>query len=133
MTFMAEMSIKKQRPKNLDLTSIRLPLPGKVSILHRVSGAGIFLMLPLLLWIFQASVTSPESFEAFKAVASHPLAKLILAGLIWAYMHHFCAGIRFLLLDVHVGVELQSARQSAAVVLAVSLVLTAVLWGVLLW
>ncbi|WP_026687296.1 succinate dehydrogenase, cytochrome b556 subunit [Azovibrio restrictus] len=130
---MAEMSIKKQRPKNLDLTSIRLPLPGKVSILHRVSGAGIFLMLPLLLWIFQASVTSPESFEAFKAVASHPLAKLILAGLIWAYMHHFCAGIRFLLLDVHVGVELQSARQSAAVVLAVSLVLTAVLWGVLLW
>lgn len=130
---MAEMSIKKQRPKNLDLTSIRLPLPGKVSILHRVSGAGIFLMLPLLLWIFQASVTSPESFEAFKVVASHPLAKLILAGLIWAYMHHFCAGIRFLLLDVHVGVELQSARQSAAVVLAVSLVLTAVLWGVLLW
>lgn len=130
---MAEMSIKKQRPKNLDLTSIRLPLPGKVSILHRVSGAGIFLMLPLLLWIFQASVTSPESFEAFKAVASHPLVKLILAGLIWAYMHHFCAGIRFLLLDVHVGVELQSARQSAAVVLAVSLVLTAVLWGVLLW
>lgn len=130
---MAEMSIKKQRPKNLDLTSIRLPLPGKVSILHRVSGAGIFLMLPLLLWIFQASVTSPESFEVFKAVASHPLAKLILAGLIWAYMHHFCAGIRFLLLDVHVGVELQSARQSAAVVLAVSLVLTAVLWGVLLW
>lgn len=130
---MAEMSIKKQRPKNLDLTSIRLPLPGKVSILHRVSGAGIFLMLPLLLWIFQASVTSPESFEAFKAVASHPLAKLILAGLIWAYMHHFCAGIRFLLLDVHVGVELQPARQSAAVVLAVSLVLTAVLWGVLLW
>ncbi|MCE1172780.1 MAG: succinate dehydrogenase, cytochrome b556 subunit, partial [Azovibrio sp.] len=75
------MSIKKQRPKNLDLTSIRLPLPGKVSILHRVSGAGIFLMLPLLLWIFQASVTSPESFDAFKAVASHPLAKLILAGL----------------------------------------------------
>lgn len=130
---MAEMSIKKQRPKNLDLTSIRLPLPGKVSILHRVSGAGIFLMLPLLLWIFQTSVTSPESFEAFKAVASHPLAKLILAGLIWAYMHHFCAGIRFLLLDVHVGVELQPARQSAAVVLAVSLVLTAVLWGVLLW
>lgn len=130
---MAEMSIKKQRPKNLDLTSIRLPLPGKVSILHRVSGAGIFLMLPLLLWIFQASVTSPESFEAFKAVVGHPLAKLILAGLIWAYMHHFCAGIRFLLLDVHVGVELQPARQSAAVVLAVSLVLTAVLWGVLLW
>lgn len=129
---MAEMSIKK-RPKNLDLTSIKLPLPAKLSILHRVSGVGIFLMLPLLIWIFQASVTSPESFEAFKAVASHPLVKLILAGLVWAYMHHFCAGIRFLLLDVHVGVDLQSARQSSVVVFAVSLALTAVLWGVLLW
>ncbi len=129
---MAEVSIKK-RPKNLDLSTIRLPLPGKLSILHRVSGVGIFLMLPVLLWLFQASVTSPESFDAFKAVAGHPLAKLILAGLIWAYMHHFCAGIRFLLLDVHVGVDLQSARKSAGIVFAVSLALTVVLWGVLLW
>lgn len=129
---MAEMSIKK-RPKNLDLTSIKLPLPAKLSILHRVSGVGIFLMLPLLLWIFQASVTSPESFAAFQAVAGHPLLKLILAGLIWAFMHHFCAGIRFLLLDMHVGVDLQPARQSSVVVFAVSLALTAVLWGVLLW
>ena len=129
---MAEMSIKK-RPKNLDLTSIKLPLPGKLSILHRVSGVGIFLMLPLLLWIFQASVTSPESFAAFKAAAAHPLLKLILAGLIWAYMHHFCAGIRYLLLDMHVGIDLPSARQSAVIVFAVSLALTVVLWGVLLW
>lgn len=129
---MAEMSIKK-RPKNLDLTSIRLPLPGKLSILHRVSGVGIFLMLPVLLWMFQTSVTSAESFAAFQAVASHPLVKLILAGLIWAYMHHFCAGIRYLLLDVHVGVDLESARQSSVIVFAVSLTLTAVLWGVLLW
>ena len=130
---MAEMSIKKQRPKNLDLTSIKLPLPGKLSILHRVSGVGIFLMLPLLLWIFQASVSSPESFAAFKAVAGLPLVKLILAGLTWAYMHHFCAGIRYLLLDVHVGVDLQSARRSAGIVFAVSLTLTVILWGVLLW
>lgn len=129
---MAEMSIKK-RPKNLDLTSIKLPLPGKLSILHRVSGVGIFLMLPLLLWIFQASVSSPESFAAFKAVAGLPLVKLILAGLTWAYMHHFCAGIRYLLLDVHVGVDLQSARRSAGIVFAVSLTLTVILWGVLLW
>ncbi len=129
---MAEMSIKK-RPKNLDLTSIKLPLPGKLSILHRVSGVGIFLMLPLLLWIFQASVSSPESFAAFKEVAGLPLVKLILAGLTWAYMHHFCAGIRYLLLDVHVGVDLPSARQSAGIVFAVSLTLTVILWGVLLW
>ncbi|MCX8146067.1 MAG: succinate dehydrogenase, cytochrome b556 subunit [Azovibrio sp.] len=129
---MAEMSIKK-RPKNLDLTTIRLPLPGKLSILHRISGVGIFLMLPLLLWMFQASVTSPDTFAAFQAALGHPLVKLILAGLTWAYLHHFCAGIRFLLLDMHVGVDLASARQSAGIVFAVSLTLTVILWGVLLW
>lgn len=130
---MAEIAIKKARPKNLDLTTIRLPLPAKVSILHRVSGAGIFLCLPILLWLFQSSLTSAETFAIFKAVAAHPVAKLLLAGLIWAYMHHFCAGIRFLLLDLHVGIDLQSARASSVAVLVVSLVLTAILWGVVLW
>ena len=128
---MAEMTIKK-RPKNLDLTTIRLPLPGKLSILHRVSGAGLFLCLPILLWLFQCSVTSPESFEYFLAVASHPIVKLLLAGLIWAFLHHFFAGIRYLLLDIHVGVELEDARRSSVIVFALSLSLTLILWGVLL-
>jgi succinate dehydrogenase / fumarate reductase cytochrome b subunit len=132
MTFMAEMSIKKQRPKNLDLTTIRLPLPGKLSILHRVSGAGLFLCLPILLWLFQSSVTSAETFAVFKAVAGNFLVKVILAGLIWAFMHHFCAGIRYLLLDVHVGLDKEAANLSSKIVFAVSLILTAVLWGVLL-
>ena len=129
---MAEMSIKKQRPKNLDLTTIKLPLPGKVSILHRVSGAGLFLCLPLILWLFSASVNSPETFVAFKSIFSSLPAKVILAGLIWAYIHHFCAGIRFLLLDLHVGIEKEAARKSAAVVFAVSIPLTLIFWGVLL-
>lgn len=129
---MAEMSIKKQRPKNLDLTTIRLPLAAKLSILHRVSGAGLFLCLPILLWLFQASVTSAETFAVFKAVAGSFLVKVILAGLIWAFMHHFCAGIRFLLLDVHVGLDKEAANLSSKIVFAVSLILTAVLWGVLL-
>lgn len=129
---MAEMSIKKQRPKNLDLTTIKLPLPGKVSILHRVSGAGLFLCLPLILWLFSASVNSPETFAAFKSIFSSLPAKVILAGLIWAYIHHFCAGIRFLLLDLHVGIEKEAARKSAAVVFAVSIPLTLIFWGVLL-
>lgn len=128
---MAEMTIKK-RPKNLDLTTIRLPLPGKVSILHRVSGAGLFLCLPVLLWLFSTSLTSPESFATFRAVASSLPAKVVLAGLIWAYAHHFCAGIRFLLLDLHVGIEKPAARKSAAAVFAVSIPLTLILWGVLL-
>jgi len=131
MTFMAEMTIKK-RPKNLDLTTIKLPLPGKVSILHRVSGAGLFLCFPVLLWLFGASLTSPDGFASFKAVFATLPAKVVLAGLIWAFIHHFCAGIRFLLLDLHIGIEKEAARQSAGVVLAVSIPLTLILWGVLL-
>jgi succinate dehydrogenase / fumarate reductase cytochrome b subunit len=129
---MAEMTIKKQRPKNLDLTTIKLPLPGKVSILHRVSGVGLFLCLPVLLWLFGASLGSPETFAAFKAVAGMWPVKVVLAGLLWAFVHHFCAGIRFLLLDMHVGIEKQAARKSAAVVFAVSIPLTLILWGILL-
>ena len=128
---MAEMTIKK-RPKNLDLTTIKLPLPGKVSILHRVSGAGLFLCFPVLLWLFGASLTSPDSFASFKAVFATLPAKVVLAGLIWAFIHHFCAGIRFLLLDLHIGIEKEAARQSAGIVLAVSIPLTLILGGVLL-
>jgi succinate dehydrogenase / fumarate reductase cytochrome b subunit len=128
---MAEMTIKK-RPKNLDLTTIQLPLPGKVSILHRVSGAGLFLFLPVILWLFSASLTSADTFATFKSVFSSLPAKFIMAGLIWAFVHHACAGIRFLLLDMHIGIEKEEARKSAAVVLAVSIPLTLVLWGVLL-
>ncbi len=128
---MAEMTIKK-RPKHLDLTKIDLPLPGKVSILHRISGVGLFLCLPVILWLFSASLTSPDTFASFKSVFSNWLVKFILAGLIWAYIHHFCAGIRFLLLDMHIGIEKAAARKSAGVVLAVSIPLTLIVWGILL-
>lgn len=129
---MSEVTVSKPRPKFLALNEIRLPLPGFVSILHRVSGAGLFLCLPILLGLFGMSLGSPESFQGYKAAVGHPLLKLLLLGLLWAYLHHFCAGIRFLLLDMHKGLELASARFSAKVVLAVSLTLT-VLIGVKLW
>lgn len=129
---MPDMAIKKQRPKFLNLAEIRLPLPGFVSILHRVSGALLFLCLPLLLWLFGSSLGSEQSFATYKETVSNPLLKLILLGLLWAYLHHFCAGIRFLLLDIHQGLELQAARRSAGIVLAVSLFLTLVI-GVRLW
>ena len=128
---MAEMTIKK-RPKNLDLTTIQLPLPGKVSILHRVSGAGLFICFPVLLWLFSASLSSPESFATFKSLVGMLPVKVVLAGLLWAFVHHFCAGIRFLLLDLHIGIEKEEARKSAVAVLAVSIPLTLILWGVLL-
>ena len=127
---MTEMA--KRRPKYLNLFEIKLPLPGWASILHRVSGAGLFLMLPLLIWLLGLSLGSAESFETFKTVVGHPLVKLVLMGLIWAYLHHFCMGIRVLLLDMHIGIEKPQARASAIAVLVVSLTLTVVL-GAKLW
>jgi succinate dehydrogenase / fumarate reductase cytochrome b subunit len=134
MMFMSALRIRK-RPKYLDLFSIvfSLPLPGWLSILHRASGVGIFLMLAPLIWLFQASVTSPESFACFAGIAAHPLMKLLFAGLIWAFLHHFCAGIRFLFIDLDVGVDLAAARRSSVIVFGVSLTLTALIcWRVLL-
>lgn len=121
---------KKERPefRNIHVTDIatyRLPPAGWVSILHRISGAGLFLMLPFLLYLFQKSVQSEMTFAHFKGILEHPLVKLVLLGLIWAYMQHFCAGVRHLFMDVHVGIEKESSRQSAVTVLAVSLFLTA--------
>ena len=130
---MADMAIKKRRPKNLDLPTIRLPLPGILSILHRISGAGMFLMLPFLLWLFQSSLASPETFASAREVVGHPLARIILLGLIWFYMHHFCAGIRYLLLDLHKGIELEAARLSSKVVFAVSIALTLIVGAKVLW
>lgn len=130
---MAEMAIKKKRPKNLDLMTIRLPLPGILSILHRISGAVIFLLLPVLLWLFQSSLTSPETFASFQSVVGNPLVKIILLGLIWLYMHHFCAGIRYLLLDLHKGIDLESARLSSKIVFAVSIALTLIIGAKVLW
>lgn len=130
---MADMALKKKRPKNLDLATIRLPLPGILSILHRISGAAIFLLLPVLLWLFQNSLSSADTYAMVKGVIGNPLVKLILFGLLWLYMHHFCAGIRYLLLDMHVGVDLQPARFSSKVVFVVSIALTLIVGAKVLW
>ena len=123
---MSEMT--KQRPKHLALNEIRLPLAGFASILHRISGAGRFLMLPLLIWLLQLSLGSTQaSAEMFAAITGNWLVKLILLGLTWAFLHHFCMGIRILLIDIHVGVEKQQAHNSAMTVMVVSLALTAIL------
>jgi succinate dehydrogenase / fumarate reductase cytochrome b subunit len=122
----------KKRPKYLNLFEIKLPLPGWVSILHRVSGAGLFLMLPLLIWLFGLSLGSADSYATFKSITAFWLVKVILLGLLWSYLHHFCMGIRILLLDMHVGIEKAQARTSAIAVLVVSLALTAFL-GAKLW
>jgi succinate dehydrogenase / fumarate reductase, cytochrome b subunit len=128
-----ERPVIRPRPVYLNLVRIRLPLPGVVSILHRLSGAALYLIgLPLLLFGVKCSLASPEAFDSFRATLSNPLAKIVLIGLIWAYLHHFCAGIRFLLLDIHQGIELGPARVSSVIVLVVSLALTFIA-GVWLW
>jgi succinate dehydrogenase / fumarate reductase cytochrome b subunit len=128
---MAELAEKKERPqfRNIHVTQIlsyRLPPSGIVSILHRVSGAMLFLVgFPFILYLFDQSVTSEIAFERFETVVAHPLAKLVLLGLAWAYLHHFVAGIRYLLIELHIGIEKPGMHTSAITVLAVSLFLTA--------
>ncbi|MEK6211252.1 MAG: succinate dehydrogenase, cytochrome b556 subunit [Pseudomonadota bacterium] len=124
--------IASARPKYLDLARIRQPVPAVVSILHRISGAALFLFAGVLLYLFQESLASPESYVRFRAVADHWLAKLFLTGMLWAFLHHFFAGLRFLLLDVDIGSELRTTRAMSWGVLGTSLVLTVVL-GVCLW
>ena len=122
----------RPRPKYLDLLRIRLPLPALVSILHRISGAVLFLFIPFLLWLFQLSLESPQSFAQFKAVLSLWAVKLVLIGLMWGYLHHLCAGIRHLALDLHYGTELAAARATSKAVLAASIGLTVVA-AAMLW
>ncbi|MDO5058500.1 MAG: succinate dehydrogenase, cytochrome b556 subunit [Neisseria sp.] len=122
----------KKRPVFLEINNIRLPIPGIVSILHRISGVILFIMLPVLLCLLGGSLSSGEAFESYKSFGGNWFVKLILIGVLWAFLHHLLAGIRFLLLDAHKGLELETARKTAKVVFVSALVLTVVL-GVALW
>ncbi len=107
----------KNRPKNLNLFTIRLPINAVVSILHRASGVGLFLALPLILLALQYSVRSPESYAILTNLLDTWFVKLLLIGLSWAFFHHFFAGIRHLLQDIHWMTSLQKARFSGKAVL----------------
>jgi succinate dehydrogenase / fumarate reductase cytochrome b subunit len=120
--------------KLIDAVKYRLPLAGVVSILHRASGALMFGLLPLIIWLFDMSVSSEISFEVFRSafvagIGFVPafLVKLVVLALIWAYLHHFIAGVRHLWMDATHSVTKDWGRQSAAVTLALSLLLTAAL------
>jgi succinate dehydrogenase / fumarate reductase, cytochrome b subunit len=124
--------MSKARPKFLNLLQIRQPVPAIVSILHRISGALLFLFLWLFLVGLQRSLASPEAYSQLKSLIDQPLMKLIILGLVWAYLHHTFAGIRHLGLDLRLGIQLPGARMTAYAVLALALVLTATV-GVVLW
>jgi len=118
-----------------DLTTYRLPPAGIVSILHRISGFLMFLLLPFIIWMFDTSISSQISFEKFKAAFNSGLGfvpgwfiKLVALALIWAYLHHFIAGLRHLYMDVnHHAVDKKSGNSSALATLFLSILLTVVL------
>lgn len=122
----------QKRPRYLNLLAIRLPLPGVLSILHRVSGVLLILALPFALAALQYSITSAADYDKVASILSHPFAKLVVLGVAWAFLHHLCAGVRFLLLDFHIGVQLAAARKTAMLAFAASIFLT-LLFGAWLW
>jgi succinate dehydrogenase / fumarate reductase cytochrome b subunit len=125
--------VAKPRPVYLNLFAIRMPLPAVVSILHRASGALLFALgIPLALCAVQSALASPEAWEQMRVTLASPLAKLVVVVLAWAFIHHLLAGIRHLLMDAHVGVELSGARRSAALTMVLSVVLTIAI-AVRLW
>ncbi|WP_119966688.1 succinate dehydrogenase, cytochrome b556 subunit [Simplicispira lacusdiani] len=136
---MTQLAKKRPEFRNInafkDLTTYRMTAAAWVSILHRASGAVLFLLLPLVLWLFDTSVSSEISFGRFKAAFETGLGfvpgwllKLVVLGIIWGYLHHMIAGIRHLWMDIsHDAVTKQFGRTSAKFTLAVSLSLTVVL------
>jgi succinate dehydrogenase / fumarate reductase cytochrome b subunit len=122
-----------RRPVSYDLNLAHLPPPGIVSILHRVSGLALFFpILPALIYVLGASLASEEGYGEWRAFFAQPAVKFVMLGVIWAYAHHFFAGLRYLLLDVHVGIAKQPARTSAMAVLALGVITTLVI-GWCIW
>ena len=135
---MTELAKKRPEFRNInalsDLPSYRLPAAGIVSILHRISGVVMFLLLPFIIWMFDTSVSSEISFGRFSAAFNVGLGfvpgwfiKLVTLALIWAYLHHLIAGLRHLYMDVNHAVSKEFGKSSAIVTLALSAGLTLVL------
>lgn len=137
---MSVTSTKPKRPefRNInaltDLRTYRLPIAGILSILHRVSGLLLFILLPFIVWMLDTSITSEYSFARFTAAFNvgmwglpGALWKLVALGVIWAYLHHFCTGLRHLWMDLTHSVSKEFGKSSAVVSFAISLGLTAVL------
>lgn len=135
---MTELSKKRPEFRNInafrDLTTYRLPAAGWVSILHRISGALMFLLMPFIIWMFDTSLSSEISFGVFTSAFTAGIGfvpgwfvKLVVLALIWGYLHHFIAGVRHLYMDATHSVTKAFGKSSATVTLVLSIGLTAVL------
>jgi succinate dehydrogenase / fumarate reductase cytochrome b subunit len=122
---MPDMTVKKRRPLWFNISPLNLPVPGLSSIFHRVSGVLLFVGLVAFLYLLELSLASEAGYARAGELLRNPVAKLLVIASIWALLHHMCAGIRHLFLDIDVGVGLQAARRSAFAVFIVSLLMTA--------
>ena len=107
----------------------RMSVTAITSILHRFTAIALFICLPIILWLFSGSLNNEDIYEAF---VGNPLVKLILIGLLWAYLHHAFAGVRFLLLDLHKGLEAKTSQKTAKIV-AIAAPIVALIMGAILW
>lgn len=123
--------MNRTRPINLNLFAFRFPLPAIVSILHRISGAILFLFIPIALWTLDYSLT-PEGYDAIHDWQGNFLVKLVIWGIVAGFLFHLVAGIRHLLMDIEIGTSLQGGRFTAKLVFIVSILLI-ILAGVWLW
>ncbi|KQQ56216.1 succinate dehydrogenase, cytochrome b556 subunit [Pseudomonas syringae] len=124
--------MKSQRPVNLDLRTIKLPVTAYTSILHRISGVILFVGIAIMLYALDKSLASEEGFGEVKACLTSPLAKLVIWGLLSALLYHLVAGVRHLIMDAGVGETLEGGKLGSKIVIVVSVVLI-VLAGVWIW
>jgi len=124
--------VNKQRPVNIYLLTYRYPVTAIISVLHRISGALVFLLIPLLLWLLATSLGSPAQFDNILDILSNPFVKLILWVFLSALLYHLVAGIRHLIMDFGWGEDLKTAKLTAWTVAAIAGLLT-LLMGIWLW
>ena len=126
-----EQKIKRKQFRNIRIDQIltyRLPAAGVMSILHRISGAGLFLLLPFLIYLLDMSLKSPTHFSKISELISHPIAFVAISGIIWAVIHHFLAGIRHLMLDLHIGLSNESTTKWGFGITGVAITLSVISW-----
>jgi succinate dehydrogenase / fumarate reductase cytochrome b subunit len=127
------MPKRNNRPIFLDLTRISLPITALISIAHRISGIVLFLSMPFAIYLLDMSLSSSQGFDRAQGILSHGLVKLLVIVILWALAHHLFAGLRFLLIDIGIGVERDDARRTARVIALGSAVALLMIGGILLW
>jgi succinate dehydrogenase / fumarate reductase cytochrome b subunit len=125
--------VNKQRPVNLDLSTIKFPITAIVSITHRITGVVLLGGILVLLWMLDASLTSEESFNELRELMANPLAKVVLWGVLAALSYHLVMGIRHMFMDLGIGESLKGGQTGAKLALTVAIVLVLAAAGWLVW